>query len=99
MASPGMSISAPPGPGTQPGNPDATPTMPTSASPAPPQPASTASTLSAKTIEITAALRALAQASPKAVPIVRKINDIIQGELMPALMQDQPPGEPAAPPT
>lgn len=99
MASPGMSISAPPGPGTQPGNPDATPSTPTAASPAPPQPSSTASTLSSKVIEITAALRALTQTSPKAVPIVRKINDIIQGELMPAIMQDQPPGEPQAPPT
>jgi hypothetical protein len=99
MATPGMNISAPPGPGTQPAPPDATPSQPTAASPAPPQPASTATALSAKAIEITSALRTLASLSPKAVPVVRKINDIIQGELMPALMQDQPPGEPQAPPT
>jgi hypothetical protein len=43
-------------------------------------------------------LRAVAKAIPAAAPVVAKINELIRGELMPAIMQSQQPAEPAAPP-
>lgn len=50
-------------------------------------------------IRIIRDLRSVATASPAAAPGVQKINDIIQSEIMPKLMESQQPGEPQAPPT
>jgi hypothetical protein len=43
-------------------------------------------------------LRGIAKAHPKAAQFVGEINDILP-KVMSALMEDQPVGEPAAPPT
>lgn len=68
------------------------------ASPAPPTPSPMTDQISKAVIDAVHGLRAVAQAIPAASPVVAKINELIRGELMPAIMQSQQPGEPQAPP-
>jgi len=49
-------------------------------------------------LQVVNGLRAIAKAFPGASPGVAKINELIRGELMPAIMENAEPGEPQAPP-
>ena len=49
-------------------------------------------------LDVVQGLRAIAKTYPGASPGVAKINEIIRGEIMPAIIQHAEPGEPAAPP-
>jgi hypothetical protein len=49
-------------------------------------------------LDVVQGLRAIAKTYPGASAAVAKINEIIRGEVMPAVMQHAEPAEPAAPP-
>src|SRR5258708_38046185 len=68
------------------------------ASPAPPTPSPAMQQGTQMMLQVVNGLRAIAKAFPGASPSVAKINELIRGEIMPAIMQHAEPGEPAAPP-
>jgi len=70
---------------------------PASASPAPPQPSPQMQQGTQEVIEIVQKLRGLAKSYPAVAPSITKINDLMR-EVLAGMMQQQTPGEPAAPP-
>jgi hypothetical protein len=78
-------------------SPNAPTTTPVAASPSPEQPSPAVQQGSKDLIEIVQRLRGIAKAYPQAAPIVAQMNEQMS-ELMRIIMQNQTPGEPAAPP-
>ncbi len=74
------------------------PTSPQAASPAPPTPSPAMQQGTQMMLQVVNGLRAIAKAFPGASPSVAKINELIRGEIMPAIMAHSEPGEAQAPP-
>lgn len=76
----------------------ASPTSPPAASPAPATPSPAMQQGTQMMLQVVNGLRAIAKAFPGASPSVAKINELIRGEIMPAIMAHADQGEPSAPP-
>jgi hypothetical protein len=98
MASPSPSLPPPPSTGDDSSAQQQTPTSPASASPAPATPSPAVEQGTKMMLDVVQGLRAIAKTYPGASAAVAKINEIIRGEVMPAVMQHAEPAEPAAPP-
>ncbi len=90
-------IPMPPTPGQQDDSQSQSPSQPVAASPAPPEPSPGLNRSSKDVIDVIQKIRGFAKAFPKWAPHATKINDELQA-LFPIMMEQQKPGEPAAPP-
>ena len=98
MAAGASALTPPPSTGGDSSASQPSPTTPPAASPAPPTPSPAMQQGTQMMLQVVNGLRSIAKAFPGASPAVAKINEIIRGEMMPALMQHNEPSEPAAPP-
>jgi hypothetical protein len=99
MATAASSLPPPPSTGADDSSaPQQTPTAPPSASPAPPTPSPAVEQGTKMMLDVVQGLRAIAKTYPGASAGIAKINEIMRGEVMPAIIQHAEPGEPAAPP-